>query len=532
MAEDIERMRRVYNPRYKTSTVRPELTTKDNTIPERELYSNLSSYRAQDKDDARSWLIALEKFRTENPRYDHGIRNAQASYLEEAGYEGRFDFDNQLRIQREMEQSQENPWFKSLTEWQRDAVLDDMRINPDLIGEYQDYARERREQGIDKRTTPIEWERPPKEWLTEKINHQNWEGNYPYFDGNDERQKRHYEEVFEEYDTVKKEERPQITLLGFTPAQEEHLLSMMYEHHVIGQELLNVMYGQEGGREFYDELSKQVGDDNLKYRVTQLYHDKYEEWKNKHETAQKMSFKGNFSDLATSLQTNANFEIKSAALGDEVSVFPGSTGKSGLGIRHIIEERTKKDNLSPDEITALSALVLDTVQSGKITRDNGSRCEFSKNGILAIVRKDFDDENQNWVLTGFAYNGDDQQKKREATETIQTVIARYGNTPEYSSFRSQVGAVIASLDKSVSHLQENASEKHADLEKLVYKHVNVDVDGTVRECKAGLLDGFKNAVRSIERQNKTIKALTKENERLKSERERSKKYDGFDGYGG
>ena len=245
-------------------------------------------------------------------------------------------------------------------------------------------------------------------------------------------------------------------------------------------------------------------------------------WVNTYFLPEELPFRGNFSDLATSLQTNANFEIKSAALGDEVSVFPGSTGKSGMGIRHIIEERTKKDNLSPDEITALSALVLDTVQSGKITRDSGSRCEFSKNGILAIVRKDFDDENQNWVLTGFAYNGDDQQKKREATETIQTVIARYGNTPEYSSFRSQVGAVIASLGKSVSHLQEKSSERQAQSEQksdaeILRKPTTIEVNGKPRECKDGVMEGFKNAVRLVDKLIDVNHELADENERLRKQ---------------
>lgn len=164
-----------------------------------------------------------------------------------------------------------------------------------------------------------------------------------------------------------------------------------------------------------------------------------------------------FRQLDRSLRFNANFEIQSERLGEEVSVFPGSTGKHGLGIRHIIEERTKKDNLSLDEITALSALIVDAVQTGDITRNGENRCEISKSGIIAIVRKDFDDKHQNWILTGFHYEGENIEKKQEATETIQTVIAKYGQSPDYSYFRSQVGAVVASLDLSISQTPTKSS---------------------------------------------------------------------------
>ncbi len=164
-----------------------------------------------------------------------------------------------------------------------------------------------------------------------------------------------------------------------------------------------------------------------------------------------------FKQLDRSLRFNANFEIQSEGLGEEVSVFPGSTGKHGLGIRHIIEERTKKDNLTLDEITALSALIVDAVQTGDITRDSENRCEISKSGIIAIVRKDFDDKHQNWILTGFHCKGENIEKNREATETIQTVIAKYGQSPDYSYFRSQVGAVVASLDLSISQTPTKSS---------------------------------------------------------------------------
>ena len=167
-----------------------------------------------------------------------------------------------------------------------------------------------------------------------------------------------------------------------------------------------------------------------------------------------------FVQLDKSLRFNSNFEIESSSLNAMVSIFPGSTGKSGLGIRHIIEERYKKDNLSQDEITALSALILETVKTGEITRNSKNRCEITKNGIIAIIRKDFDDRDENWILTGFQYKGENEEKNREATEAIQTVIAQYSHSLEYSYFRNQVGAVISSLDLNISQTENKSTTQN------------------------------------------------------------------------
>ncbi|MBQ5876893.1 MAG: Eco57I restriction-modification methylase domain-containing protein [Treponema sp.] len=168
-----------------------------------------------------------------------------------------------------------------------------------------------------------------------------------------------------------------------------------------------------------------------------------------------------FVQLDKSLRFNSNFEIESSSLNDMVSIFPGSTGKSGLGIRHIIEERYKKDNLSQDEITALIGLVLDAVRSGKITRESEFQSEFTKNGIVGIVRKNFFGEEKNWILTGFGYDEkSDIDKNREATEAIQTVIAQYSQSQDYSYFRNQVGAVISSLDLNISQTENKSTTQN------------------------------------------------------------------------
>ena len=50
------------------------------------------------------------------------------------------------------------------------------------------------------------------------------------------------------------------------------------------------------------------------------------------------------------------------------------------------------------------------------------------------------------------------KKKEEATEAIQTVIAQYGYTPEFSDFRKQVGAVVSSLNKVSPKTDEKSKQ--------------------------------------------------------------------------
>jgi hypothetical protein len=51
-----------------------------------------------------------------------------------------------------------------------------------------------------------------------------------------------------------------------------------------------------------------------------------------------------------------------------------------------------------------------------------------------------------FIITGFS----GKEKQKEAAGTIQTVIAQYGYTPEFSTVRKQMGAVIASLPMQTS----------------------------------------------------------------------------------
>lgn len=85
-----------------------------------------------------------------------------------------------------------NPWFARLSDIEKEAVFSDMRINPDLIGEYHDELR-------DKNIDFKEYDKPSEEWLLNKINYKNYEGEFSYFNENNVGQQRHYAEVFAEY---------------------------------------------------------------------------------------------------------------------------------------------------------------------------------------------------------------------------------------------------------------------------------------------------------------------------------------------
>lgn len=150
--------------------------------------------------------------------------------------------------------------------------------------------------------------------------------------------------------------------------------------------------------------------------------------------------KKNFNLLNRVFESGKTVLVESLHIG-KVAIELGETGKSGYGLKHIVEQRYTKDNMSIDHITALCALIIETVREGEVTRTNQRIIELqSENGIVTLVRKP-DDKRYHWVLTGF----DNWDKKKEATDAIKTVIAQNRYTPEYSSFRKQVGAVVVSL---------------------------------------------------------------------------------------
>jgi hypothetical protein len=170
--------------------------------------------------------------------------------------------------------------------------------------------------------------------------------------------------------------------------------------------------------------------------------------KNKDIEASNQGGKKDFLLLSDVLETGKSMTAINKDLG-EIAIDKGQTGKKGYGLLHIIEERVSEGK-SVEETAAVIHLVVQAAREGKITSEvkyqggNGSdigRYGIEKDGIIAIVSKQRFGKNEKFVITGF----DNRNKKEEAAEAIQTVIAQHDRSPEFSGFRKQVGAAVSSM---------------------------------------------------------------------------------------
>lgn len=219
----------------------------------------------------------------------------------------------------------------------------------------------------------------------------------------------------------------------------------------------------------------------------------------------KENAKKDFTDLEHVLISGNSTQIDSLNAG-KVLLENGETGKHGYGLKHIIEQRYKKDGKSENEITALLHLILESVRTGEITRENNRNLELTKNGIVAILRKEPNDKGFQWILTGF----DDWNKKEEATDAIKTVIADNSYTPEFSSFRKQVGAVIASLNGTTDktsvvggEILNNTSTSDSSISKSIDKSTFTKLDYFKKQLIDILVSQEKEENQNIE---KAVKA--------------------------
>ena len=191
--------------------------------------------------------------------------------------------------------------------------------------------------------------------------------------------------------------------------------------------------------------------------------------------------KADFNELSNILETGKSSSVNHKELG-EIIIDAGSNGKSGYRLKHIIEQRYNKDGKNEDEITALLSLVLDATKDGEVVRSNARNIEVQKNGIVAIISKQRFDNDEKWLLTGF----DDWDNEEVATDAIKTVIANNNYTPEFSSFRTRVGAVIASLEESMPKSKEKSKTKK--INKSVTKKYFIQakesvIDDTIKRLK-------------------------------------------------
>lgn len=248
------------------------------------------------------------------------------------------------------------------------------------------------------------------------------------------------------------------------------------------------------------------------------------------------------SDLADVLENGEVITRTNPALDGEVRVKRGGMHE---GLVHLIDHRMRERVLSRNmrmateeaqkETSAVLFLAVDNIDKSPAIREENGHYAVYNRGIKTVIGKD---RKGRYVVTGY----DNNQTKQEATESINAVIAQYGNTPEFLGIYAQVGAVIASYG-ILPQTQKNASENHAPEEKfvesaayvadsrikknlsashrqppdseLLYGSAVVEVDGIGYECSHGIMGGFKDAVLrngELERRNRQ---LERENAELK-----------------
>lgn len=130
------------------------------------------------------------------------------------------------------------------------------------------------------------------------------------------------------------------------------------------------------------------------------------------------------------------------------------------GLRHLIKHRMEErlnNGLSMEEAqrktTAILFLAVNNIDKAPAVKEPNGKYAIYKDGIRTTIGKD---KKGKFVVSGFDYS----DTKREATDSIGTVIARYGYTPGFLEIYDQVGAAASELNihKENSVVNDKADE--------------------------------------------------------------------------
>lgn len=130
------------------------------------------------------------------------------------------------------------------------------------------------------------------------------------------------------------------------------------------------------------------------------------------------------------------------------------------GLRHLIKHRMEErlnNGLSMEdsqrETAAILFLAVNNIDKAPAVKEPNGKYAIYKDGIRTTIGKD---KKGKFVVSGFDY----ADTKREATDSIGTVIARYGYTPGFLEIYDQVGAVASELNihKENSVVNDKADE--------------------------------------------------------------------------
>lgn len=132
------------------------------------------------------------------------------------------------------------------------------------------------------------------------------------------------------------------------------------------------------------------------------------------------------------------------------------------GLRHLIKHRMDErlnNGLSIEdsqkETAAILFLAVNNIDKSPAVKEPNGKYAIYKDGIRTTIGKD---KKGKFVVSGFDY----ADTKREATDSIGTVIARYGYTPGFLEIYDQVGAVASELNihKENSVVNDKSDEKN------------------------------------------------------------------------
>lgn len=151
-----------------------------------------------------------------------------------------------------------------------------------------------------------------------------------------------------------------------------------------------------------------------------------------------------FKALTDILATGASYTTSHSQVG-KIWLETGCTGKSGYGLRHIIEQRFVKDGRSVQEIASLLSLIVDVANTGVVKYNGENKAVIEKGGIRAVIARYGSGKHPNWILTGY----DIFEKREGATDAIEGVIHNYSYAQEFSDLIAQVVAVVSSIPKGV-----------------------------------------------------------------------------------
>lgn len=184
--------------------------------------------------------------------------------------------------------------------------------------------------------------------------------------------------------------------------------------------------------------------------------------------------------LSECIKNKSDFVINNPNLNKPVHLVWGTMGDisqtkhgiAGYGLEHFIQRRYESDKKNADELTASILLIADAMKRATPTmhEESATKRNLIANGIKTIIdsvdkTKESNTELNHWKYISSMASEKYEAIKKEGKVAIQTVIAQYGFTQDFSEIRNQVVALITSIDRIreelpiVNDLYEKKSKK-------------------------------------------------------------------------